>query len=72
MLTILLATIGRRTSSPADNDLDAALVDAKAAHLFLPVDERSEAIFVVHVVDHDDTVGVLVELLTYKAVVIIA
>ena len=55
----------------ADDDLDSVRFNAVAAHLFLPMDEGCEAVFVVHVVDHDDSIGVLVELLPNQAVIVV-
>ena len=55
----------------AHNDLDSVRFNAVAAHFFLPVDEGRETVLVVHVVDHDDSVCVLVELLPNQPVVIV-
>ena len=56
----------------ADYDFDSIRFYAESAHFFLPVDERSEAILVVHIVDHDDSIRVFVKLLSDQTVIIVA
>ena len=56
----------------ADDHLDSALVDTVTAHLFFPMNKRAETVLVVNVVDHDDSIGIFIEFLTNKAIVIIA
>lgn len=55
----------------ADYDFDSVRFHAEAAHFFLPVDERCEAVLVVYVVYHDDSIGVFVKLLPNQTVIIV-
>ena len=56
----------------ADDDLNSVHVHAKSAHLFLPVHQRLETVPIVHIVNHDDAICILVELLSDQPVVIVA
>mmetsp|Transcript_14977 Transcript_14977/g.18883 ORF Transcript_14977/g.18883 Transcript_14977/m.18883 type:complete len:230 (-) Transcript_14977:405-1094(-) len=56
----------------AHYDLNAISFDTIAAHFFLPVEEGSEAVLVVHIIHHNDAVCILVKLLPNESIIIIA
>lgn len=54
-----------------NDDFDSIDVDTISTHLFLPVDQGLETVFVINIIDHDNAICIFIEILANQSIFII-